>query len=66
MMRKMCSFLEIRCSLVSSKSLVHNRPESEGSSIGSETLLDKPTAEVSQRKVGLSQHSASLIAPYPE
>ena len=32
-MRKICSFLEIKCSLISSKSLVHNKPESEGSNI---------------------------------
>ena len=36
------------------------------SASGSETFLDKPTAEVSPCKVGLSQHSTSLIALYPE
>lgn len=69
MMRKICSLLEIKCSLASSKSLVHDKLESEGRNTPPVDLRHLGTnqlAKASPCKVELSQHSTSPTALYPE
>lgn len=67
-MRKICSLLEIKCSLASSKSPVHDKLESEGGNLLSVGLRHSGTNQVAKAspcKMGLSQHSTSPSALCP-